>query len=173
MNSKFRRRRQSSMSARQHQSVTDDEALLGEQSVHNDGSSTVGPTRPSRFGRTTSSPAAAALSSSYSLPARSYIHHAGHGSQGTPNQIKRMLSRVLTRVQNQFSTRVLKQLGTRPQHCQARSLVNRKCLSISHLTVGTTPIPCLDSNDNMERSKSVQNQQRRKETPSLLLHRLS
>ena len=46
------------------------------------GNLAVGSSRHSRFGRTASTPSAAGLSTSYSLPTRSYIHHAGHGSQG-------------------------------------------------------------------------------------------
>jgi len=39
--------------------------------------------RPLKFGRTVSTGSTAGLSSSYSLPSRSYIHHASHGAQGT------------------------------------------------------------------------------------------
>ncbi|KAK5120955.1 hypothetical protein LTR85_005739 [Meristemomyces frigidus] len=72
----FKRKRTSSnMSGNQNQPFRDDEALS------TDGSLAAGQNRPSRFGRTASTPAAAGLSSSYSLPSRSYIHHAGHGPQ--------------------------------------------------------------------------------------------
>ncbi|WPG99632.1 Hypothetical protein R9X50_00245000 [Acrodontium crateriforme] len=77
----FRRRRTSSVSANHPAMLAgDDEAFSAPDrtSQPHDGSSTIGSTRSSRFGRTTSTSGGAALSSSYSLPTRSYIHHAGH-----------------------------------------------------------------------------------------------
>ena len=74
----FKRRRTSSaMSA--NRPFRDDESLTTEGGGFN-GSSAAAPNRPSRSGRT---PSGAGLSSSYGLPTRSYIHHAGHGTSGT------------------------------------------------------------------------------------------
>jgi len=77
----FKRRRKSSgMSA--NRPLRDDEAFLAENNtaVADGGPSTVAPARQTRPART---PSIGALSSSFGLPSRSYIHHAGHGTSGT------------------------------------------------------------------------------------------
>lgn len=60
-----------------------DEQALATDLTSQEGSPTAGSGRASRFTRSVSSGTAAGLSSSYSLPTRSYIHHASHGFQGT------------------------------------------------------------------------------------------
>ncbi|KAK0365635.1 hypothetical protein LTR02_014244 [Friedmanniomyces endolithicus] len=76
----FKRRRKSSgMSA--NRPFRDDEAFLAEHdNAIAESSSTVAPGRQTRSARTLST---AALSTSFGLPSRSYIHHAGHGTSGT------------------------------------------------------------------------------------------
>jgi len=77
----FKRRRKSSgMSA--NRPFRDDEAFLAESNnaVADGSSSAVAPGRATRRPR---APSTGALSSSFGLPSRSYIHHAGHGTSGT------------------------------------------------------------------------------------------
>ncbi|KAK5694100.1 hypothetical protein LTR97_009721 [Elasticomyces elasticus] len=72
-----RRRKSSSMST--GRPFQDDEALPAESAVV-DGTPTAAPSRATRSTRSSS---IAGLSSSFGLPTRSYIHHAGHGTSGT------------------------------------------------------------------------------------------
>lgn len=82
----FKRRRTSSITSGNRTLPFGEDEVFSADSEARPGSSSVAftgnrpPTRPS--GRQPSITSAAGLSSSYTLPSRSYIHHAGHGSQG-------------------------------------------------------------------------------------------
>lgn len=102
----------------------DNEAFSAE-SGNNLGSSTVVSNRPApRLGRMASSSSIAGISSSFGLPSRSYIHHAGHGSKGIAmlNRPKHDFSK-LNSSQNQYNTRRLG-FGNRQRSCHLRSFTN-------------------------------------------------
>lgn len=180
MSGVFKRRRTSSIvSGSRSLALGDDEVFSADSDSRAGSSSKPLPARAAGV-RSASITSGAGLSSSYTLPTRSYIHHAGHGSQGMCDvESVRLFVRCLggfvggwhakTVAQNPCSIRLLA-CESRLRSCLRVCLESRRCRNTSAQTRTLHPLLAWDSLDTMSLSKRPRNQALLKELMAASLH---